>query len=65
MIRLQHLLLCLFIYCVDYTAELRLKKKTTEDKTFKLPITIKDNAGMGVTHLFTGEFISSSYHHKH
>ncbi|XP_028281315.1 cadherin-17 [Parambassis ranga] len=37
----------------DSTAELRLKKKTTEDKTFKLPISIKDNAGMGVTHLFT------------
>ncbi|XP_039974065.1 cadherin-17 [Xiphias gladius] len=34
------------------TAKLILKKKTTEDKTFTLPINIKDNAGMGVTQPF-------------
>ncbi|XP_045901580.1 cadherin-17 [Micropterus dolomieu] len=34
------------------TAHLILKKKTTEDKTFMLPINIKDNAGMGVTQAF-------------
>ncbi|XP_074540100.1 cadherin-17 [Halichoeres trimaculatus] len=30
------------------TAKLSLIKKATEEKTFKLPINIKDNAGMGV-----------------
>ncbi|XP_035527563.1 cadherin-17 [Morone saxatilis] len=34
------------------TAKLTLKKKSSEDKTFILPINIKDNAGMGVTHPF-------------
>ncbi|XP_044213889.1 cadherin-17 [Thunnus albacares] len=36
----------------DTTAKLTLKKIPTEDKTFTLPINIKDNAGMGVTHAF-------------
>ncbi|XP_056142403.1 cadherin-17 [Lampris incognitus] len=36
---------------VDGTsAKLILKKSPSEDKTFQLPINIKDNAGMGVTH---------------
>uniref|UniRef100_A0A3Q3IDD3 Cadherin domain-containing protein n=2 Tax=Monopterus albus TaxID=43700 RepID=A0A3Q3IDD3_MONAL len=34
------------------TAKLTLKKIPIEDKTFSLPITIKDNAGMGVAQLF-------------
>ncbi|XP_054477494.1 cadherin-17 [Anoplopoma fimbria] len=34
------------------TAKLTLKKSPTEDKTFSIPINIKDNAGMGVTQLF-------------
>ncbi|CAJ1062189.1 cadherin-17 [Xyrichtys novacula] len=34
------------------TARLALIKKATEEKTFKLPINIKDNAGMGVTQSF-------------
>uniref|UniRef100_UPI0037E79FAD cadherin-17 n=1 Tax=Semicossyphus pulcher TaxID=241346 RepID=UPI0037E79FAD len=34
------------------TAQLSLIKKSTEEKTFKLPINIKDNAGLGVTHAF-------------
>uniref|UniRef100_A0A673B2G8 Cadherin domain-containing protein n=1 Tax=Sphaeramia orbicularis TaxID=375764 RepID=A0A673B2G8_9TELE len=34
------------------TAKLVLKKIPTEDKTFTLPINIKDNAGMGITHSF-------------
>ncbi|XP_041648545.1 cadherin-17 [Cheilinus undulatus] len=34
------------------TAKLSLIKKSTEEKTFKLPINIKDNAGLGVTQLF-------------
>ncbi|KAM6995239.1 cadherin-17 [Tautogolabrus adspersus] len=34
------------------TAKLALIKKSTEEKTFRLPINIKDNAGMGVTHSF-------------
>ncbi|XP_041845193.1 cadherin-17 [Melanotaenia boesemani] len=33
----------------DTTAELRLKKRPTEDRTFSLHINIKDNAGVGVT----------------
>ncbi|XP_060906554.1 cadherin-17 [Labrus mixtus] len=38
---------------VDGTAaKLTLIKKSTEEKTFKLPINIKDNAGMGVTQIF-------------
>ena len=41
----------------DTTAKLTLRKKPTEDKTYHLPITIKDNAGMGVARLFEGEFI--------
>ncbi|KAI3361023.1 hypothetical protein L3Q82_013219 [Scortum barcoo] len=36
----------------DTTAKLTVKKLPTEDKTFMLPINIKDNAGMGVTHTF-------------
>uniref|UniRef100_A0A7N8XZ06 Cadherin 17, LI cadherin (liver-intestine) n=1 Tax=Mastacembelus armatus TaxID=205130 RepID=A0A7N8XZ06_9TELE len=36
----------------DTTAKLTLKKTPTEDKTFTLPINIKDNAGMGVTQPF-------------
>ncbi|XP_028986162.1 cadherin-17 [Betta splendens] len=36
----------------DTSAKLTLKKAPTEDKTFILPITIKDNAGMGITHAF-------------
>ncbi|KAM9805986.1 cadherin-17 isoform 1-T1 [Syngnathus typhle] len=34
------------------TAKLILKKSPTEDRTFTLPINIKDNAGMGVTQPF-------------
>lgn len=34
------------------TAKLSLIKKSPEEKTFKLPINIKDNAGLGVTHPF-------------
>ncbi|XP_054637145.1 cadherin-17 isoform X2 [Dunckerocampus dactyliophorus] len=34
------------------TAKLTLKKTPTEDKTFSLPINIKDNSGMGVTQAF-------------
>lgn len=34
------------------TAKLVLKKIPVEDKTFTLPINIKDNAGMGITHAF-------------
>ncbi|XP_034553892.1 cadherin-17 [Notolabrus celidotus] len=34
------------------TATLSLLKMPTEEKTFKLPINIKDNAGMGVTQSF-------------
>ncbi|KAF7669711.1 hypothetical protein LDENG_00147260 [Lucifuga dentata] len=38
---------------VDGTsAKLTLKKSPTEDKTFTLPINIKDSAGMGITHKF-------------
>nr|XP_057940809.1 cadherin-17 [Doryrhamphus excisus]XP_057940810.1 cadherin-17 [Doryrhamphus excisus]XP_057940812.1 cadherin-17 [Doryrhamphus excisus]XP_057940813.1 cadherin-17 [Doryrhamphus excisus] len=38
---------------VDGTsAKLTLKKTPTEDKTFSLPINVKDNAGMGVTQAF-------------
>ncbi|XP_071772931.1 cadherin-17 [Centroberyx gerrardi] len=38
---------------IDATsAKLILKKTPTEDKTFRVPITITDNAGMGVTHTF-------------
>lgn len=37
------------------TAKLTLKKTPTEDKTFTLPINIKDNTGMGVTQPFEGE----------
>ncbi|XP_036931558.1 cadherin-17 [Acanthopagrus latus] len=36
----------------DTTAKLTLRKKATEDKTYNLPITIKDNAGMGVAQSF-------------
>ncbi|KAF6739743.1 Cadherin-17 [Oryzias melastigma] len=36
----------------ETTAELRLKKKPTQDRTFPLSINIKDNAGMGVNQLF-------------
>ncbi|XP_026228820.1 cadherin-17 [Anabas testudineus] len=36
----------------DTTAKLTLKKAPTEDKTFLLPINIKDNAGLGVTQSF-------------
>lgn len=36
-----------------------MKKTPTEDKTFSVPIIIKDNAGMGVTQSFEGEFILS------
>ncbi|KAM4601495.1 cadherin-17 [Polymixia lowei] len=32
------------------TATLTLKKTPSEDKTFMIPINIKDNAGMGITH---------------
>lgn len=41
----------------DTTAKLTLRKKATEDKTYNLPITIKDNAGMGVAQSFEGEWI--------
>ncbi|XP_075965601.1 cadherin-17 [Anarhichas minor] len=34
------------------TAKLTLRKSPTEDKTFTIPINIKDNAGMGVTQSF-------------
>ncbi|TDH11809.1 hypothetical protein EPR50_G00064980 [Perca flavescens] len=34
------------------TAKLTLKKQPTEDKTFTLPINIRDNAGMGITQSF-------------
>ncbi|XP_042346075.1 LOW QUALITY PROTEIN: cadherin-17 [Plectropomus leopardus] len=34
------------------SARLTLKKTPTEDRTFKLLINVKDNAGMGVTHTF-------------
>ncbi|XP_034730426.1 cadherin-17 [Etheostoma cragini] len=34
------------------TAKLILKKQPTEDKTFTLPINIRDNAGMGITQSF-------------
>ncbi|XP_070691301.1 cadherin-17 [Pempheris klunzingeri] len=34
------------------TAKLTLKKKPTEDKTFVLPINIRDNAGMGTSQPF-------------
>ncbi|XP_073341264.1 cadherin-17 [Pagrus major] len=34
------------------TAKLTLRKKATEDKTYNLPITIKDNEGMGVMQSF-------------
>ncbi|XP_062278507.1 cadherin-17 [Scomber scombrus] len=34
------------------TAKLTLKKTPTEDKTFIIPINVKDNAGMGITHSF-------------
>jgi len=34
------------------SASLTMKKPPHEDKTFLLPINIKDNAGMGVTHKF-------------
>uniref|UniRef100_A0AAY4DMY1 Cadherin domain-containing protein n=1 Tax=Denticeps clupeoides TaxID=299321 RepID=A0AAY4DMY1_9TELE len=38
---------------VDGTsATLHLKKAPPSDQTLKIPISIKDNAGMGVTHLF-------------
>ncbi|KAM4580822.1 cadherin-17 [Odontesthes bonariensis] len=36
----------------DMTAELRLKKKPVQDKTFSLNINIKDNAGVGITQAF-------------
>ncbi|KAG7470059.1 hypothetical protein MATL_G00135230 [Megalops atlanticus] len=34
------------------SATLTLKRKPEEDKTYRLPINIKDNAGMGVSHMF-------------
>ncbi|KAM6909589.1 cadherin-17 [Xenentodon cancila] len=36
----------------DTSAELRLKKKPTQDRTFPLSINIVDNAGVGITQLF-------------
>ncbi|XP_061572767.1 cadherin-17 [Cololabis saira] len=36
----------------DESAELRLKKKPTQDRTFPLSINIVDNAGVGITQLF-------------
>lgn len=45
------------VYHAGTTAKLIMKKTPTEEKIFDLPITIKDNAGMGITHLFEGEFI--------
>ncbi|XP_024654805.2 cadherin-17 [Maylandia zebra] len=36
----------------DTTAELKLKKPPTQDKTFSLPITVKDKAGVGVPQAF-------------
>lgn len=44
--------------CVCYTdtsAKLTLKKAPTEDKTFILPIHVKDNAGVGIIQSFEGE----------
>ncbi|XP_062322072.1 cadherin-17 [Osmerus eperlanus] len=41
------------ISSIDGTsAKLTMKKSPTEDKTFVIPINIKDSAGMGVTHKF-------------
>ncbi|KAF4075931.1 hypothetical protein AMELA_G00224540 [Ameiurus melas] len=34
------------------SAKLVLKKKPTSDQTFNIPVNIKDNAGVGVTHRF-------------
>ncbi|XP_005472796.1 cadherin-17 isoform X1 [Oreochromis niloticus] len=36
----------------DTTAELKLKKPPSQDKTFSLPITVKDKAGVGVPQAF-------------
>lgn len=48
--------LFLFFVCHAATkAELKLKKLPSEDKTFSLAITIKDNAGLGVAQRFEGE----------
>uniref|UniRef100_A0A667XGU3 Cadherin 17, LI cadherin (liver-intestine) n=1 Tax=Myripristis murdjan TaxID=586833 RepID=A0A667XGU3_9TELE len=41
------------LVAVDGTsAKLTMKKKPSEDKTFSLPITVKDNAGLGVPQSF-------------
>lgn len=48
---------CLFFCHAGTSAKLSLKKIPTEEKTFTLNINIKDNAGMGVSHAFEGEFI--------
>lgn len=37
------------------TAKLTLKKIPNEEMTVTLPINIKDNAGMGVTHALSGK----------
>lgn len=44
-----------FVCHTDTTAELKLKKPPTQDKTFSLPITVKDKAGVGVPQAFEGE----------
>lgn len=41
--------------CVGTSAKLVLKKQPTSDQTFNIPVNIKDNAGVGVTHRFEGK----------
>lgn len=60
--------LCLFPWFpVGTSAKLTLKKSPSEDKTFLIPINIKDNAGMGITQKFEGEWLQpavcDSTHH--
>lgn len=56
---LSDVIMVLFV-CVCHagtSARLTLKKKPTEDKTFNIPINIKDNAGLGITQSLQGELI--------
>lgn len=52
---LEHYMCFFFVCHADTTAELKLKKPPTQDKTFSLPITVKDKAGVGVPQAFEGE----------
>ena len=46
-----------FVHHAGTSAKLTLKKIPTADKTFAIPIEVKDRTGMGITHGFNGEII--------